>query len=264
MAVIRVGVQAGAGSAGQRIDFDEGDIATSLSLTNRSGESVEYTTGGAWTTVAAGGSASVRNTSSDAFRLRKLAAGAYPAPVDVDVTAAESKSLNVSEVSAARALVSGTAKVGTLAAPLGTITGSTGALFSASGLPYQFPANTLAVGDMIQVFALVRKRTATATATARLLFGSSNSASDSAVVDISMTNADKQDACLMTYIHIVSATGILANPNVAQNSQGTDRFREFVIDTTAINYLNASVGSASASDSFDLLAYKIWIHKAPA
>ena len=165
---------------------------------------------------------------------------------------------------AAQSLVSGVAKVGTLAAPLGTITGSTGALFSASGLPYQFPANSLAVGDMIQVFALVRKRTATATATASLLFGSSNSASDSAVVDISMTNADKQDACLMTYIHIVSSTGILANPNVAQNSQGTDRFREFVIDTAAINYLNASVGAASASDSFDLLAYKIWIHKAPA
>jgi hypothetical protein len=107
MPIIRVGVQAPTGSTGQSIDFDGGDVATSLTITNNGTEGVQYTTDGTnWTTVAAAGSASLSTVSQGLFRLRKASAGAYPAPVDVNVTASDSTELNGTEVSSVRALVS--------------------------------------------------------------------------------------------------------------------------------------------------------------
>lgn len=89
MPIYRVGVQATNSSAGQGVDFDGGSFASDLSLVNVSGESVAYSTNGgtAWTTVSAGASASIGSIAQDQFRLRRVASGAYPLPVDVDVTA---------------------------------------------------------------------------------------------------------------------------------------------------------------------------------
>lgn len=88
MAVIRVGVQAPAGSAGQTVDLD-GPFATVSTIANLSAESIAYSVdgGGSWTTIAASGSASPGAAiASDRLRLRKVSSGAYPLAVDVTAT----------------------------------------------------------------------------------------------------------------------------------------------------------------------------------
>ncbi len=88
MAVIRVGVQAPAGSAGQTVDLD-GPFATVSTIANLGAESIAYSIdgGSSWTTIAASGSASPGAAiASDRLRLRKVTAGAYPIAVDVTAT----------------------------------------------------------------------------------------------------------------------------------------------------------------------------------
>lgn len=148
---------------------------------------------------------------------------------------------------------------GTLATPLSTISGSTGAIFSGSNIPVVFGANDLSVGDAIHIYALARKRGANGTAVFRAHFGTNNSTLDGNAEDISLTNANNQDVCASSLILITSNTVALVNPNVAWNSQGTDRFRELTINLNAPLYLNFAIGSANALDSFDLLSVRVQI-----
>lgn len=84
MPVTRVGVQAVTGSPGQIVDIDPARI--SATITNVGTVAVEYSTGGAWTAIAAGGAAFISCDTHD-LRLRRTGSGAYPAPVDIDWTA---------------------------------------------------------------------------------------------------------------------------------------------------------------------------------
>lgn len=100
MPVTRVGVQAVTGSPGQIVDIDPARI--SATITNVGTVAVEYSTGGAWTAIAAGGSASISCDTHD-LRLRRTGSGAYPAPVDIDWTAqseGEANSLTASQAAA--------------------------------------------------------------------------------------------------------------------------------------------------------------------
>lgn len=131
MPVIRVGVQSPAGGNGQVVDLD-GLSATIARITNASGESVQYSTDGGvgWSTIAAAASTgSLGTVAAGLLRVRKLSAGAYPAPVDVDAT------INgVSEVSLTSAQVEGLG-----AAPLSQA-GSTVAVLNAGKTALRDPA----------------------------------------------------------------------------------------------------------------------------
>lgn len=107
MPVTRVGVQAVTGSPGQIVDIDPARI--SATITNVGTVAVEYSTGAGWTSIAAGGSASISCDTHD-LRLRRTGSGAYPAPVDIDWTAqseGEANSLTALQAAA----VSGDGKV---------------------------------------------------------------------------------------------------------------------------------------------------------
>ena len=109
MPVIRVGVQATQGSPGQVVDID-GLSATVATISNTSAEAIAYSRDGgtSWATIAAGASASVGAVSAGQLFMRKVASGAYPATVDVDLTAygpAESD-LGPADRAAVRSLVS--------------------------------------------------------------------------------------------------------------------------------------------------------------
>ena len=95
MPIIRVGVQAPQGSAGQVVDLDANPNATISSIANVSAEAVAYSLdgGGTWTTIAAGASAGGATVGAGMFRMRKVAStGAYPAIVDVDAAPSSSVS----------------------------------------------------------------------------------------------------------------------------------------------------------------------------
>lgn len=79
-------VSASGVTAGQPVDF-KGEIASSVSITNNSGFSIQYSTGGAFTTVANGASASIGGVDPASFRIRKAALDASPGyPLQVDMS----------------------------------------------------------------------------------------------------------------------------------------------------------------------------------
>lgn len=99
MPTTRIGVQAVTGSPGQIVDIDPARITATIA--NVGGVSVEYSTGGGWTAIAAGASASVSCNTRD-LRLRRAVSGAYPVAVDIDWTATsegEANSLTESQAS---------------------------------------------------------------------------------------------------------------------------------------------------------------------
>ena len=81
MPITRIGVQAPAGSPGQGVDIDPEFI--SATLTNAGTVAVEYSTGGAWTSLAAGATSAGILATTSQLKLRRASGGAYPAPVDV-------------------------------------------------------------------------------------------------------------------------------------------------------------------------------------
>lgn len=152
-------------------------------------------------------------------------------------------------------------RAGTLSVPLGSIVASTGALFTLPGWPLVFPANSLSAGDTFEVCAYARKRGANATAALRVLLGTNNATTDGIAAEVSMTNADKRDACIFARA-CITPSGALANASIADGGQATDVFRDLSFSLASPVYLNLAIASASASDSFDVLAAQVWLHKA--
>lgn len=142
MTVIRVGVQSPAGGAGQLVDLD-GPGATIASITNASGESVQYSLdgGSVWATLAtAASSGSVGTVRAGLLRMRKVSSGAYPAPVDVDATinGLEDGWLTPAQVAATQALVSGAGIVetaGARAVSVGALMADADRLMTTRGRP---------------------------------------------------------------------------------------------------------------------------------
>jgi hypothetical protein len=83
MPTIQIGVTANSSSAGQPVDFDA-EFVGSCVITNASGVTLAYSTGGGFTSVASGASATIGGFDARSFKLRKVASDSYPAAVTLN------------------------------------------------------------------------------------------------------------------------------------------------------------------------------------
>jgi hypothetical protein len=109
MPTIQIGVTANSSSAGQTVDFD-GSIVSTCSLSNSSGESLQYNVGAGWVTLASGSTANLARFNAASFFVRKTTSDSYPRPLSLTFEAQGSAELTPTQLSAVLDLILGTGK----------------------------------------------------------------------------------------------------------------------------------------------------------
>lgn len=150
---------------------------------------------------------------------------------------------------------------GSVAAPLATQTGSAGTAFTVPGGNVFVPARMLIVGkSALLVEALCRKRGANGTAVFTITFGTANTASDSAIVNMAAAAATNQDLRpfnrnMFPTSTTMTATGMLYAG--ANNGSAVITDRTTNINTNADMYIGFNINGANTADAFDLIGYSV-------
>lgn len=151
---------------------------------------------------------------------------------------------------------------GSLATPLATISGSTGASFALSAITIP-PALLIPGKSAVLVSAHIRRRNANATAVALARLGSLNTTSDNTLFGVTSGATNNQDIDIFGRAAIATQTTFSAmlfgSPAAWSNTATVDRSTNF--DTSVANYVQLGISSASASDAFDLIDYSVWVEQ---
>lgn len=149
-------------------------------------------------------------------------------------------------------------KQGSVASPLGTVSSSTGALFSANHQA-TIPANTITPNSFMLVQALVTRSGANATANIRAYLGTAGTNSDSVLGQLAFAATDGQKAWLFSMggfsssVSSFLATGALAPQGTSTTGTFGDQSANF--NPAAQMTLSLGISNANAGDSFSLLSW---------
>jgi hypothetical protein len=150
---------------------------------------------------------------------------------------------------------------GSLATPLATYTGGTGAKVSLPAGNLVVPAGFLIPGSSrVSGTVRVRKRGTAAATNVYLLFGTANTSSDAAVGLVSPANSNNQDAELGCEVDIITSTLLTSSNRLTMWNTGTTAISSDIssnINISAAMYFSLAVGGHNAADSLDIIAYKI-------
>ncbi|SEO77990.1 hypothetical protein [Nitrosovibrio sp. Nv6] len=151
---------------------------------------------------------------------------------------------------------------GSIAAPVATITGSTGALFNLSGGfgSLVIPAKMLIPGhSALRLRALFYRRGANATATATIYIGTTGTSADPRAYFLSLTATDLQQNRADAETVVATATTACTTAWLAPQQQTITAASDLTtnINTDAAMTVSIGVATASALDSFDLISYSV-------
>lgn len=153
--------------------------------------------------------------------------------------------------------------MGSLAAPVATLTSTTGSKFT---LPADIviPAAMMIPGQcMLDIWGLIHRDNNTATAIAQVHLGTGNTTSDNGAMGLSMAATDNIDVIAGPMVSVATATTYLTTNYLSRQSSGTAVFldKTSAFNTASANYVNFAIGSANASDTFLLLAYSVTLRQ---
>jgi hypothetical protein len=153
---------------------------------------------------------------------------------------------------------------GTIASPVATLTGTTGALFTLPSA-IAIPANTIGDYDHIHVRARCKRTGANATGQFEVQLGTGAAGSDSLFGRVSINATDGHVGALETQAFFnTSATIFLSNGTVApmNTTSGTTFIdRNTNVNRGSVMYVTFGMSSANALDSFALLGYHITLER---
>jgi hypothetical protein len=155
-------------------------------------------------------------------------------------------------------------KQGSVASPLGTISGTTGALFSANH-QVTIPARAIIANSYLLVNVLASRTGANATANLRVYLGTAGSTSDSVLGQQGWAATDGQKAWLMGMGCFGTATSSFISTG-ALTPQGTSTTATYAdqstnVDTTATMTLSIGISNGNASDSFSLHSWSAILYR---
>ena len=152
---------------------------------------------------------------------------------------------------------------GLVAAPLSTLSGTTGKLAIPSGTgivggSYVVPAGLLQPGFGLQVTAKVKKTGTGGAWSIAARIGSTDSATDAAIASANGAATDNNDVWINEIADIVSNTSLISATFAVPNQPTTGAF----VDKNGLNmlatqYVGLWIGSLNAADSVKLLSYEI-------
>lgn len=153
---------------------------------------------------------------------------------------------------------------GSLAAPINTISGTASTTnFTIPGGSPKIPAGVMRAGSQVHTEAIVRKNGANATFNLATLMGTLNSVSDNNVYGLSaIANVDNRQTWAFADASVATTTtfyrpdgSIILTPSSSATASGSDASTNF--NTASDNFFNVRVSGQNASDSFDLIEYKV-------
>lgn len=151
---------------------------------------------------------------------------------------------------------------GSIASPIATLTGTTGAAFTLPAA-IKIPAGSIVKNSRVCVSMHIKRSGANATGLCEVLLGTSNTTSDSL---LGRTTINATDG----HVGWVFACGLFGTSNTSFISTGTSApqsssagaatlDRSTNINTAADMYINLGMSSTNALDTFNLLAYTVWL-----
>lgn len=150
---------------------------------------------------------------------------------------------------------------GSLAAPVATQTGSTGALFVPTGGAGSLviPATMLITSrSALEIEAMHRRRGATATAILSIYLGTAGTVADSKVFDLSVAATNNQDNRPAVTVGFTTGVATISNwlaPGSANASAYADKTTN--INIAAAMKISFGISAANAADAFDLVGYTV-------
>lgn len=149
--------------------------------------------------------------------------------------------------------------IGTKAAPLASHTGATSGQMTLK-TPILVPANTMEIGSVLRVRALIDRVGANATGAQGIRFGTANAVGDSLVSNVTMGATDGLGLRVEVVAIAQSATGYLQTSGAQLNTTISGGFTEISggnCNIAADQYVTFHMASANASDEFRLLAVSV-------
>lgn len=154
------------------------------------------------------------------------------------------------------------ARNGTVASPLVTQTGNTGAAFTLPVTPTILPG-MLGPQSRLRIQVIGQRTGATATANFDVYLGTARTTSDSRVIRVAYAATTLQIIQIDTAVQFgTSTTAAMSTGKQSINSAGTDnQFGDLStnLNTAATMYVTIATNSANAADSFSIISYKVWI-----
>ncbi len=149
---------------------------------------------------------------------------------------------------------------GSIAAPLATISNSTGASFTIPAIA--IPAGMLVPAtSSLWASCRIRRTGATASAVGVVRLGNTNTTADNTMFANTGGATDANGIDIFSRASIATTTtycaAVLGAPNAWTASPDVDRATNF--DTSTINYVQFGISTANIADSFALLDYAVWI-----
>jgi hypothetical protein len=149
---------------------------------------------------------------------------------------------------------------GSLVSPVGTISASTGAIFSLPGGNPVIPAGLLGANSSLDVVARIRRRGAAGTATIYARLGTSGTAADGQIVAQSASATNNLDIALGQSANFGASSSEFFSQNF-MGSNGTSPSSALTsssnVDTSSDMQICFGVSSANVADSFDLIGYGV-------
>jgi len=150
---------------------------------------------------------------------------------------------------------------GSIASPIQSLTGNTGATFTAA--QPTIPAGLLVPGAQIELWAHCRRVGANGTANFNAAIGTSGTASDANIFGFSMAATNNLDVCPSPMVDVHSTTGInttnwLQVAGTSGGSAAADVSANFNVASAMKVSLYTS--SANALDAFNLIKYRLRVH----
>lgn len=152
-------------------------------------------------------------------------------------------------------------KQGSVASPVASITGSTGALFTVNGGAGSVvvPATMLIPGrSLLRVAVLFHRRGANANAIVRIYLGTTGTAADATAFSLNFAG-NLQQARTDLEIGAATSSSLTSTFWLAPGASAPNAFSTMTtnINTDAAMTLSIGIASANALDSFDLIGYSV-------
>lgn len=149
--------------------------------------------------------------------------------------------------------------IGTKAAPIASLTGVTSGQL-AIGTQIKIPANTLEIGSVLRVRALIDRLGSTATMLSAVRLGTADSVADGLISNISMGATDSLGLRVEAEARVQSATGYVHASGAQLNTTVTAGFTEVSggnFNIASDMFVSFHIASANAADTNRVLAITV-------